>query len=129
MNIIEEHENKWRNNPYFGIQFGIDPECYECDMQEERLHFGENYTFMNGGTTYNYQPVIFDGNEVATLEEIQPYNIFEPMRISFIVELDENMLTRKEKKDKHFCMGPYDNPEMRFATLKQLCNYLNIKQP
>lgn len=126
MNIIEEHENKWRNNPYFGIQFGIDPECFECDIPEERLNFGKNDTWMNCGTTYNYQPVLFEGNEVAMLEEIQPYNIFEPMRISFIVGLDEDKLTRKEKKSKHFCMSPYDNPQMRFATMKQLCEYLKI---
>ena len=126
MSIIEEHENKWRNNPYFGIQFGIDPECYDCELSEERLSFGDNYTFRNGGTTYNYQPVIIDGNEVATLEEIQPYNIFEPMRTSFIVGLDEDKLTRKEKNSKHFCISPYDNPQMRFATLKQLCEYLKI---
>ena len=127
MSIITDIERKVKENPFYGVQFGIDPECFECDVPEERLHFGKNYTFKNGGTTYNYQPVIFDGNEVATLEEIQPYNIFEPMRISFIVELDENKLTRKEKKNEHFCIGPYDNPQFRFATLKQLCEHLKIK--
>lgn len=110
MSIISDIESRIKSNPNYGVTFSIDPECFECSIPEERLHFGKNYTFMNGGTTYNYQPVIFDGNEVATLEEIQPYNIFEPMRISFIVGLDEDKLTRKEKNSKHFCMSPYDNP-------------------
>lgn len=129
MGIIADIEAKIKANPLYGVQFGIDPECFECNLGEDRCYFGENYTFMNGGTTFNYQPIIIDGEEVGSLEEIVPWHPFglEPMRTSFILPLDENKLTRREKKSKHFCMGPYENPQLRFATLQQLVDFLKIK--
>ena len=124
---IFNRDEEIRKNPLHGVTFSIDPEAYDCTLGEDRVMFGDNYCFMNCGTTFNYQPVIVDGKEVAQLEEIQPYGIFEPMSVSYIVGLDENEVTRKLRKNPHFSMGPYENPQMRFATLQQLIDYLNIK--
>lgn len=125
MSIISDIESRIKSNPNYGVTFSIDPEAYACNLSNERVCFGENHTFMNCGTTFNYQPVIVDGKEVGTLEEIQPYNIFEPLRTSFIVHLEE--VSRKDKRSPHFELNSYDYPQLRFATLQQIIDYLGVK--
>ncbi|MCR5658957.1 MAG: hypothetical protein K6G25_06490 [Bacteroidales bacterium] len=128
MSIIADIEAKIKANPMYGVTFSIDPEAYDCNIVPmDRVYFGDNHTFTNGGTTYNYQPVIVDGKEVADLEEIQPYGLFEPMRTSFIVYFEDDEKAKPFRKSKHYLIGPYDYPQMRFATLQQLVDFLKIK--
>lgn len=127
MSKFEDIEAKIKANPTHGVKFSIEPEAYGCTLAEDRVVFGDNYTFRNGGTTFNYQPVIVDGKQVAQLEEIQPYNIFEPMRVSFIIGLDNNEVTRTVSRNPHFEIGCYEQPQLRFATLQQMIDYLEIK--
>ena len=127
MNMFEKRENEIKASPCHGVQFSIDPEAYDCTLGEDRVMFGDNYCFTNCGTTFNYQPVIVDGKEVAQLEEVQPYGLFEPMSVSYIIGLDDNDVTKEIRRNPHFCIGYYENPQLRFATLQQLIDYLNIK--
>ena len=104
------------------------PDPYECQIDgfdvDERVSFSEPYTFTQCGTTYNYQTVIVDGGkEVATLEEIQPWPIFEEMRVRYIVPLSEDE-AKKLRKHPNFRLGYYENPELSFKTLQDLINYL-----
>jgi len=98
---------------------------YDCDLPnaDERIKFDEPYTFTQCGTTYNYQTVIVDGKEVATLEEIQPWPIFAEMRVRFIVSLNEDE-AKKLRKHPNFRLGYYEGPELRFKTMQELINYL-----
>ena len=129
MSMIEVIEDKIKANPMHGVKFSIEPDAYACTLGEDRVLFGDNYSFMNGGTTFNYQPVIVDGKEVARLEEILPWHPFglEPMRTSFIIVLGDNEVTRAIIKNPHFEIGCYEQPQLRFATLQQMIDYLNIK--
>lgn len=125
---MSDIEAKIKANPMHGIKFSIEPEAYDCNIVPmSRVSFGDNHTFRSGGTTFNYQPVICDGKEVAQLEEIQPYGLFEPMRVSFIVWFENEEAAKPFRKSKYFEIGPYENPQLRFATLQQLVDFLKIK--
>lgn len=98
---------------------------YDCDLPnaDERIKFGEPYGFTQCGTIYNYQTVIVDGKEVATLEEIQPWPIFANIRVFFTVSLNEEE-AKKLRKHPNFRIGRYENPELTFKTMQELINYL-----
>ena len=128
MSIIADKESKIKANPLHGIQFSIEPEAYDCNIVPmSRVWFGDKHAFMNCGTTFSYQSVIIDGEVVAVLEEIQPYGLFEPMRTSFIIQFDDDEAAKPFTKNKHFRIGPYDYPQLCFATLQQLVDFLKIK--
>ena len=98
---------------------------YDCDLPnaDERITYGKPYTFTNGGNTYNYQPVMVDGKEVSTLEEIQWWALFEDMSVRFIVGLTDEE-AKKLRKHPNFRLGYYENPELSFKTLQDLVDYL-----
>lgn len=128
---IFNREEEIRKNPRHGVTFSIEPEAYECNLGEDRVVFGENYTFTQyDGTAFNHQAILIDGIDCGYLREVQPWNIFEPMRVSFIYPfLDEEKITRKMRKSQHFMddMG-YNNPAMIFGTLQQFVDFAT-KQP
>lgn len=134
MGIMDEREDAIRKNPKHGVTFSIEPEAYECNLGEDRVCFGESYTYRmsNCGTFINHQPILIDGVNVGYLREISPWNIFEPMQVTFIYPLDENNITREMRKSPHFFEDEdhYLQTAMHFATLQQFTDYVteNLKQ-
>lgn len=130
MNIIEQIENKYRQNVNFGVKFSIDPDAYDCRLGE-RVSFGENTTALQCGTFYNYQDIILDGEIIGYLEEIDCGRLFDPMTVSFIIPIaDCSDMETWEKKEKEFAENPHLHDsdevlELRFATLNQMLDFLN----
>ena len=131
MNIVQEIEQKYRNNPKHGITFSIDASAYDCRLGD-RVTFGENTTSMQGGSFYNWQDIILDGKVVGYLEEVESGRLFDPMTSSFIVPIADcsehelwDEMEVKHKDNPHL----YDSGEtlqLRFATLNQLLEHLKI---
>lgn len=129
MNIIEEIEKKYRDNPKHGVTFSIDAEAYECRLGD-RVVFGDNTTDMQCGTLYNWQDVILDGKVVGYLQEAQSGRMFDPMTISFCVPIADCMehelwdkMSEEHKGNPHLHDGG-EVLELRFATLNQMLDYL-----
>lgn len=129
MNIIEEIENKYRDNPKHGVTFSIDAEAYECRLGD-RVVFGDNTTDMQCGTLYNWQDVILDGKVVGYLQEAQSGRMFDQMTISFCVLIADCMehelwdkMSEEHKDNPHLHDGG-EVLELRFATLNQMLDYL-----
>lgn len=129
MNIIEEIEKKYRDNPKHGVTFSIDAEAYECRLGD-RVVFGDNTTDMQCGTLYNWQDVILDGKVVGYLQEAQSGRIFDPMTVSFCVPIADCMehelwdkMSEEHKDNPHLHDGG-EVLELRFATLNQMLDYL-----
>lgn len=131
MNIIEEIEKKYRDNPKHGVTFSIDAEAYECRLGD-RVVFGDNTTDMQCGTLYNWQDVILDGKVVGYLQEAQSGRIFDPMTVSFCIHLADcsDMETWGEMEKEYMkCPHLVDMGEtlvLKFATLNQLLDHLKI---
>lgn len=129
MNIIEQVEKKYRDNPKHGIMFSIDSSAYDCILGD-RVVFGDNTTDLQCGTFYNWQDVILDGKVIGYLKEAQSGRMFDPMTISFCVpiadctehELWERM--ESEYKDNPHLYDAGEVLELRFATLNQMLDYL-----
>jgi len=130
MNIVEQIEAEYRAMKGYGIQFSIEPEAYECDIQDDRLMFGDNTTDMQCGTLYNWQPILIDGNSVGYLQEKQSGKLFDPMTVTFIYiladcmeqELWDEMLSKHNDNLHLYDAG--ETLELRFATLQQFVDYL-----
>lgn len=131
MNIIQEIEQRYRNNPQYGVWFSIDASAYESSVGD-RVSFGGNTTSMQGGAFYNWQDIILDGKVVGYLQEVESGRLFDPITSSFIVPIADcsehelwNEMEVKYKGNPHL----YDSGEtlqLRFATLNQLLKHLKI---
>ena len=131
MNIVQEIEQRYRNNPKHGITFSIDASAYDCRLGD-RVTFGENTTDMQCGTMYNWQDILLDGECIGYLQESQSGRLFDPMTSSFIVPIADcsehelwDEMEVKYKENPHL----YDSGEvleLRFATLNQLLDHLKI---
>lgn len=131
MNIVQEIEQRYRNNPKHGVQFSIDASAYESSVGD-RVSFGDNTTAMQGGALYNWQDIILDGKVVGYLEEVESGRLFDPITSSFIVPIADcsehelwDEMEVKYKENPHL----YDSGEtlqLRFATLNQLLEHLKI---
>lgn len=130
MNIVEEIENKYRQAPGYGIQFSIEPECYDCDIPDERLMFGDNTTEMQCGTEYNWQPILLDGKQIGILQESQSGRLFDPMKTTFLIiiadctehELWDEMMEKHTDNPHLYDAG--ETLQLRFATLQHMIDYL-----
>ena len=131
MNIVQEIEKKYRDNPKHGVTFSIDPSAYECSIGD-RISFGENYSHQESGAMYNWQNVYLDmaGNTIGYLEERCSGKLLDPMCVSFCVFLADCMdsETWSEMETKYA-----DNPHLsdigevlrlEFATLQQLVEFV-----
>jgi len=131
MNIVQEIEQRYRNNPKHGVWFSIDASAYESSFGD-RVSFGDNTTAMQGGALYNWQDIILDGKVVGYLQEVESGRLFEPMTSSFIVpiadcsehELWDEMEVKYKENPHLYNMG--EVLELRFATLNQMLEYLEI---
>ena len=131
MNIVQEIEQRYRNNPKHGVWFSIDASAYESSVGD-RVSFGDNTTAMQCGALYNWQDIILDGKVVGYLQEVESGRLLDPITSSFIVPIadcseDElwNKMEAKYKENPHL----YDSGEvleLRFATLNQLLEHLKI---
>lgn len=131
MNIVQEIEQRYRNNPQHGVWFSIDASAYESKVGD-RVSFGDNTTQMQGGSFYNWQDIVLDGKVVGYLEEVKSGRLFAPMTSSFIAPIADcsehelwNKMEVKYKDNPHL----YDSGEtlqLRFATLNQLLEHLEI---
>lgn len=124
---IFNRDEEVRQHPLHGVTFSIEPDAFKCNLGDNRVCFGENCTFRQfDGTTFNHQPILIDGVDCGYLREVQFWNIFEPMTVSFIYPFnDEKEITRKMRKSPHFVgdMG-YNNPAMQFGTLQQFVDFV-----
>ena len=131
MNIVQEIEQRYRNNPKHGITFSIDASAYDCRLGD-RVTFGENTTDMQCGTMYNWQDILLDGECIGYLQESQSGRLFDPMTISFCVPLADcsDMETwdemEKEHKDNPHLVDMDETLLLEFATLNQLLDHLKI---
>ena len=131
MNIAQEIEQRYRNNPKHGILFSIDKSAYESNVGD-RVSFGDNTTVVQCGKIYNFQDIILDGEVVGYLEEVMNGKIFDPMTSSFIIPIADcsehdlwNEMEVKYKDNPHlFDSG--ETLQLRFATLNQLLEHLEI---
>jgi len=131
MNIVQEIEQRYRNNPKHGVWFSIDASAYECSVGD-RVSFGDNTTDMQCGVLFNWQDIILDGKVVGYLQEAKNGRLFDPMTSSFIVPIADctehelwDEMKVKYKGNPHL----YDAGEtlqLRFATLNQLLEHLKI---
>ena len=133
MNIIQEIEQRYRNNPKHGVTFSIDADAYESRIGD-RISFGENYTCTECGTTYNFQNIYLDeqGNTIGFIVEANNHKLFDPMTVSFCVHLADcsDMETwdemEKEYKDNPHLVDRGETLVLKFATLNQLLDHLKI---
>lgn len=131
MNIVQEIEQRYRNNPKHGVWFSIDASAYESSVGD-RVSFGDNTTAMQCGELYNWQDIILDGKVVGYLEEVESGRLFDPMTSSFIVPIadcSEHELWEKMEvkyKDNQHLYDSGEVLELRFATLNQLLEHLGI---
>lgn len=131
MNIIEQIENEIRQNKNFGVKFSIDAEAYDCRLGD-RISFGENTTATQCGKIFNYQDIILDGKVIGYLEEIDCGKLFHPIQASFIIPIaDCSEHDVWEQKEKEFADNPHLHDadevlELRFATLNQLINFMEL---
>lgn len=132
MDLLEKIEKQYRDNRLHGVQFSIEPECYDADIADDRVVFGKNTTENVPGAEINYQPITVDGKELGFLMEQISYSFFHPICVSFCVKIadcqDENYeaVCAENMSNKHF----YDEGEsalLRFATLQQFLDYYHIK--
>lgn len=131
MNIVQEIEQRYRNNPKHGVWFSIDASAYESSLGD-RVSFGDNTTAMQGGALYNWQDIILDGKVVGYLQEVESGRLFEPITSSFIVpiadcsehELWDEMEVKYKENPHLYNLG--EVLELRFATLNQMLEYLEI---
>jgi hypothetical protein len=131
MNIVQEIEQRYRNNPKHGVWFSIGASAYKSSVGD-RVSFGDNTTAMQGGALYNWQDIILDGKVVGYLQEVESGRLFDPMTSSFIVPIADcsehelwDEMEVKYKENPHL----YDSGEvleLRFATLNQMLEYLEI---
>lgn len=131
MNIAQEIEQRYRNNPKHGVWFSINASAYESSVGD-RVSFGDNTTAMQGGSFYNWQDIILDGKVVGYLEEVESGRLFDPITTSFIVPIADcsehelwNEMEAKYKDNQHL----FDSDEtlqLRFATLNQLLEHLEV---
>lgn len=134
MNIVEEIEAKYRAAKGYGVTFSIDPECYDVNIDESRISYGESVQDMCGGVLTNYQDIYIDGKyiEGAFLKEQCNGRLFDPMTTSYCLYLadcsDENFdeFCEANKDNPHFCDWG-ESAGLSFATLQQLLDYKQIK--
>lgn len=127
MNIIEQVESGYKNNPAYGIKFSIEPEAYNAPDDVE-VRFGKNVTELSCGTFYNYQEIIIDGEPFGFLMESQRGRLFDPMCTSFCYCIadceDDNYdeMFEKYKDNPHF-FDAGESIQLNFATLEQFLQF------
>ena len=127
MDIIKEIEQEYRNHRNFGVQFSIDADAYDCRLCG-RVRFGENMKVQQCGSFINYQNILLDGEFIGWLEEIDCGRLFHPIMTSFVVPIkdsDDEELWEEYEGNPHFYEHG-DGQEMRFATINQMLDYLNL---
>ena len=131
MNIVQEIEQRYRNNPKHGVQFSIDASAYESSVGD-RVSFGDNTTAIQCGALYNWQDIILDGKVVGYLEEVDSGRLFDPMTSSFVVPIADcsehelwDKMEVKYKDNPHLC-DRGETLQLRFATLNQLLEHLKM---
>lgn len=129
MNIVQEIEQRYRNNPKHGVWFSIDASAYESSVGD-RVSFGDNTTAMQCGALYNWQDIILDGKVVGYLQEVESGRLFDPITSSFIVPIADcsehelwDKMSEEHKDNPHLHDGD-EVLELRFATLNQMLDYL-----
>lgn len=132
MSLYEKIEKQYRDNKLCGVQFSIDPECYDADVANDRVVFGKNTTEHVSGAEINYQPIIVDGKELGFLMEQISYSFFYPILVSFCVKIadcqddDFESVREANMNNEHFYDGD-ESAVLRFATLRQFLDYYHIK--
>lgn len=124
--LIKEIESKYRDNPLHGIQFSIDKDCYDSNIESTRVRFGEPTMDTND----SFQEMFIDDILYGYVHEHIEMNYLHPTVTSFEIIIadctEEEKLTVEDLNNPHFkdCGEAYI---LSFATLQQVIDYLGIK--